>query len=314
MIPSNNNGEYLRDIEGLGFANDGTLYGTTGESAGSWQKSNSLYQIDISTAEVYYIGSFLVYGRDVEGCDCLSNAPNNLSGYVYTDVNNNNIYDSGEAPLENINLRIYLDLDGSNTVSSGDILLDSISTNSSGYYSWATASPEDYVIELDASSLPENYTRTSTGDETAIFSTAYGGMNDEENNFGATDPAFPVEWLGFRVTYEGNYHKLQWETAHETHSDYFLIERMANSQQFDSIGTVKASGNTDQVSTYFYIDKHLRNIQKPIIYYRLKQVDLDGNLSYSQTVNIALKQGSVLAEYQSIPQSRYRSGNYRLFR
>jgi hypothetical protein len=75
--------------------------------------------------------------------------------------------------------------------------------------------------------------------------------------------------------------KLEWETSSEINNDYFEIQRSANGIDFNAIGEVDGSGTTHEHHDYSFLDtKPYRGIN----YYRLKQVDYDGQFSYSDIV------------------------------
>ena len=61
------------DMEGMGWYNDGTLYGTTGTSNGA--NSNMFWDINKATG-VATNGRALSAGTDYEGADCLVGDPN----------------------------------------------------------------------------------------------------------------------------------------------------------------------------------------------------------------------------------------------
>lgn len=75
---------------------------------------------------------------------------------------------------------------------------------------------------------------------------------------------------------------LRWITATETNNKGFGIERqLANGDAWQSIGYL-ASGNNATGGTYEYTDKSLASASyTPQAYYRLRQEDQDGKLSYS---------------------------------
>ena len=76
---------------------------------------------------------------------------------------------------------------------------------------------------------------------------------------------------------------LQWATANELNSDYFLVERSKGGKYFEAIGTIEAAGNSMQRNDYTYTDA------LPFAgssYYRLKQVDFDGTGTYSKVCYI----------------------------
>ncbi|TWI81258.1 putative secreted protein (Por secretion system target) [Lacibacter cauensis] len=75
--------------------------------------------------------------------------------------------------------------------------------------------------------------------------------------------------------------QLDWATTYEVNSDVFIVERSTDQKTWSSIGTIKSAGNSSQKQTYSFTDK------APVAgtaYYRLKQVDLKGEVAYSDVV------------------------------
>lgn len=72
---------------------------------------------------------------------------------------------------------------------------------------------------------------------------------------------------------------LRWSTVRETRNSQFVVERSADGIRFDDAGNVKGAGNSGQKKEYTFFD-----MQAPTgtIYYRLKQVDMDGSFSYTE--------------------------------
>jgi hypothetical protein len=91
--------------------------------------------------------------------------------------------------------------------------------------------------------------------------------------------ALPVELLNFTAKAERNNVRLEWKTASEMNSAYFIIERSSDGVVFEAIDQpVKAAGNSNTLRLYAHFD------QLPLPgtnYYRLKQVDFDGNFKLS---------------------------------
>jgi len=75
---------------------------------------------------------------------------------------------------------------------------------------------------------------------------------------------------------------LTWETATETNSDYFVIERSFNANQFSEIGRVNAAGTSYENQSYSFTDQWAG----AEMYYRLKQVDIDGTYNYTGLIKI----------------------------
>ena len=75
---------------------------------------------------------------------------------------------------------------------------------------------------------------------------------------------------------------LKWSTATEINASHFVIERSFDGQSYSEIGTVFAIGNSTNIQNYFFTD-NLIPTTKTVIYYRLRQEDVDGKTDYSAT-------------------------------
>lgn len=83
----------------------------------------------------------------------------------------------------------------------------------------------------------------------------------------------PVELIYFEGSEYPSFNSLKWSTASEYNSDYFVIERSVDGEIWDRVGTKMASGNSNVVINYSYLDSFKDFV---IHYYRLIQMDYDG--------------------------------------
>jgi hypothetical protein len=94
----------------------------------------------------------------------------------------------------------------------------------------------------------------------------------------------PVTWVGVEaVRTETRKVRVQWQTASETNNARFEVERSGDSRTFQRIATVSGAGNSATPLNYETTD------QEPLAgvsYYRVRQIDLDGQASYSKTVAV----------------------------
>lgn len=88
----------------------------------------------------------------------------------------------------------------------------------------------------------------------------------------------PVELLDFSAHKIDQTVQLNWETASESNSAGFELERSENSYDWETIGYVESQGNSNVQQRYSYLD---RDPLAENNYYRLKQIDLDGQYEYS---------------------------------
>jgi Secretion system C-terminal sorting domain len=89
-----------------------------------------------------------------------------------------------------------------------------------------------------------------------------------------------VELISFQAQNTEGSNLLTWQTATETNTSHFDIERSPDGKIFEKIGAVKAKGSN---SAYQYVDKIGAF---STIYYRLKINDLDEKNDYSKIVSV----------------------------
>ncbi|MEM6802053.1 MAG: glycoside hydrolase family 9 protein, partial [Bacteroidota bacterium] len=92
-----------------------------------------------------------------------------------------------------------------------------------------------------------------------------------------------VEYESFVVFEKEANVELRWKTSSEIGSDYFLIERSIDGQMFEQMGRVNAEGGN---SEYAFTDQ---NPPEGKLYYRLKEIEIDGNYSFSEIRTIFIE-------------------------
>lgn len=105
-----------------------------------------------------------------------------------------------------------------------------------------------------------------------------------DNNYGCQSalPVTGLELTGVRVNNE--LVKLNWKTFTEINNRGFDVERkFGTGPQFSFTAFVPGSINSQTVKNYQLMDG---NNYEGISYYRLKQTDIDGRVSYSNTVAV----------------------------
>jgi len=103
--------------------------------------------------------------------------------------------------------------------------------------------------------------------------------------------SLPVELLKFRGKAEKpGVNHLYWETATETNSSHFTVQRLVTQDNFEDIGDVPAAGNSNEIRKYEFIDNHAPD---GYAYYRLKEVDKDGQEFYSSVIMVGITKDPV---------------------
>ena len=101
----------------------------------------------------------------------------------------------------------------------------------------------------------------------------------------------PVELIGFNGKHDQGHNILTWQTATELNNDYFQVEHSFDGRYFESIGSVLGQGTSSTQHNYQFVHK---NVKDGIHYYRLKQVDYDGQFEYSKIISIDFSNDGII--------------------
>lgn len=102
----------------------------------------------------------------------------------------------------------------------------------------------------------------------------------------------PIELVYFKGTPNHNRVDLEWMTASEANNSHFEIQKSFDGLEFANIATISSVGNSQQTVVYHHSDFGLSNTAA--VYYRLKQVDYDGQFSYSPVVAVSNKLNGIV--------------------
>jgi len=89
----------------------------------------------------------------------------------------------------------------------------------------------------------------------------------------------PVRMLYFRAEKQQDKSLLSWATASEVNSSGFAVERSKDARNWTEIGFVASKANSGKELSYSFLDEQPMNGDN---FYRLKQLDMDGSIEYSQ--------------------------------
>lgn len=99
----------------------------------------------------------------------------------------------------------------------------------------------------------------------------------------ANSTPLPVELISFDALSETAYNIINWKSATEVNFKHYELESSNDGIDFTTITRVMPQSNLSSLNNYSYIDY---NFNKPITYYRLKMLDLDTSVEYSQIVSV----------------------------
>jgi len=175
-------------------------------------------------------------------------------------------------------------------------LVGSAVTDNNGRYMVDYLRQEDYYLKFYP---PAGYTLTapnavvndtedsdvdhSNGDNTTGFYQAGPSVHIPNVDAGMViGVALPVDLIAFNGAYRQDYVYLNWETAAEINSDYFIVERrFHNEDSFSNIARQAAKGGS---SKYSLNDYDVEN--SGVYYYRLRSIDKDGSEEVSKVISV----------------------------
>ncbi|MFH0734930.1 MAG: T9SS type A sorting domain-containing protein [bacterium] len=108
----------------------------------------------------------------------------------------------------------------------------------------------------------------------------------------------PVELTSFAANSVNCKVVLDWSTATETNNSGFAIERSSDNTSFSQVSFVTGNGTSTEKHNYSYTDA---SAVTGTYFYRLKQVDFDGTVTFSNTVEVEVGVPAEFAISQNYP-------------
>jgi len=154
------------------------------------------------------------------------------------------------------------------------------------YQTVAALGTDIYSYKDSLLDLPDSLKRYDS--VTVIYKViaANGSVSSESNIDSIRVPTasiLPVELQNFTASLQDKKVVLKWETATEVSNYGFNIEKNT-AGIWKNIGFVKGSGNSNSNKKYLFADNNLLGGNKFL--YRLKQIDLDGKFTYSNSIEV----------------------------
>ncbi|GLR18249.1 T9SS type A sorting domain-containing protein [Portibacter lacus] len=100
------------------------------------------------------------------------------------------------------------------------------------------------------------------------------------------EAVIPIELITFNGRTEDTNVKLTWKSASELNNKKFEIEASFDGIGFQKIGEIEGKGTTTEEQNYYF---EVKDPRKGISYFRLKQIDFDGQFEYSKVISVNFK-------------------------
>ncbi|MBT8190056.1 MAG: T9SS type A sorting domain-containing protein, partial [Bacteroidia bacterium] len=205
----------------------------------------------------------------------------------------NGMRDAGEEGVEGAKV-LAIDIEGDK--------VSYATTDKDGRYMIDYLGKNTYYLQFD---IPPGFKMTSAnrGIDDTLDSDADGsnGMNTtkwynilpgehlENVDAGIVAGALPVVWSDVWAENRGSWNYVEWTTQSEWNLSHYEIERsVENTVDFISMARVEGGENTFISQTHHFDDYALETAG--IYYYRIKQVDYNGDYEYSKIVSVQVKE------------------------
>jgi hypothetical protein len=266
-------GVLIADVAGA-TNNQRNPYLTTDQSGGAiiaWQdtRNTSASSSDIYAQRVNSAGVVQWAANGVLICNASGAQPNSTSaGFAVVSDNANGA------------IIIWDDL----RISSSDIDIYAQRVNGSGVVQWAS---NGIAIANRTGSNQRTLTNVLSDGSDYIIAwldgrTATNGEIYASKLIGATG-LLPLQFVQLSAVKNKENIVLKWVTANEKNVSYFEIEKLKTSNNFNAIGKLVSKNGTS--NTYSFIDDNLLNGKNV---YRIKSVDKDGQIQFSNTLVVDL--------------------------
>ncbi|MFN8335137.1 MAG: T9SS type A sorting domain-containing protein [Cyclobacteriaceae bacterium] len=174
----------------------------------------------------------------------------------------------------------------------GDVGAVNMQLDLSGLYGSITPSDLRLLIDHDGDGI---YNEAGTQSISGATATSCGyytftGVTALDNamrftlgtiNFSQTP--LPIELVRFEGEAQATSVRLAWETESEINNDYFTVERSVTGTDFTAVGKLDGAGTSKEHHSYELLDEISFT---GTVYYRLKQTDFDGAVSYSDVIRV----------------------------
>lgn len=144
-------------------------------------------------------------------------------------------------------------------------------------------------INPSGSSAPE-FLFIWEGDIYLIADNGDGGIDDYYDLYKLQGPysPLPVSITAFNALASNSNVIVKWNTSSESNTSHFVVMRSTDGIEYTEIGIANASGNSNTLRSYSFVDKdaNLHGVHK--LYYRLNSIDKDGKSFLSKIVAVAI--------------------------
>jgi hypothetical protein len=159
-------------------------------------------------------------------------------------------------------------------------------TNAAGAAGWT-------ITKAPSALGPWGLSGTCVGTSTAAVTSRTGMNGFSAFAIGQSVLPLPIELLYFRGEATADYNHLYWSTASEINNDHFEVQRSSNGGDWNTIAEIQGNGTSSETHNYVFDDYFAEQGSN---YYRLKQVDYNGQFTYSSVIHLEYHTGNMVVD------------------
>lgn len=141
-----------------------------------------------------------------------------------------------------------------------------------------------------------------------ITSVSDAGVNFVDDGTAIINPEagpMPVTLAKFGAALlQNNLVKVDWITSMEINCSHFIVQRSYDGNIFSDVQTVAGNGTTNLIHSYSITDSAL-SFTGATVYYRLRQIDLDGKVNLSKILSVKTKKTTQSVAVSPNPFTEY---------
>jgi hypothetical protein len=292
LLPGTNASAIPGSEPNISFKVNGTVIANSGPIAYSsttkWVKVGGSFTATTTSVDLQVVNAtFVASGNDlglddisfnvcesrivvVDGAGSSTNCSGNKVSAVYTVTDNSNT---------NTWYKWQKSIDGGSTFTD-------VTTGTQATYTGNTFTLTNNIGIVNSSMTGYKYRLVVSTSQASLSTPACIYFNDYTLIVADCGP-LPVQLTSFTGRYATGKALLDWQTSQEQNSDRFELFRSTDGLDFIKVASVKSAGNSNSVRNYSYQDNISSNSGNNV-YYRLKQIDIDGKATFSAIVKLSL--------------------------
>lgn len=111
------------------------------------------------------------------------------------------------------------------------------------------------------------------------------------------DATLPVTFVYVKAVEGISGNRVLWATSSEENNSHFIVQRSLDGRVYEDVGVVQGSGTVTELTSYEFTDA--TSPMNENVYYRIKQVDYDGEYLFSTVVDVRTDRGEFVQIFEN---------------